>query len=176
MLFNEYLENNDLFGTINGINPYAFINDNSNVGLAFMFGDRTVSDNVTNLDIVTVSELIIERFGDKWNSLIDTAITDFKLGSVNTVVNESTTTKQTDSSGNTNNLNKITGFNDIELITDTGVTAEDAKSETGISTKVNSKYQLNLKSLFNNLKMIDKTNIIKTVQDDVTSYLTIYIY
>lgn len=176
MLLSEYLENNDLFGTINSINPYAFINDNSNIGLAFSFGDRPVSNNVLNLDVVTISELIIERFGDKWDSLIDTAITDFKLGAVNTVVDESTTTKQTDNTGTIDNLNKITGINDTELITDTGTTTEDIKSETGTSTTVNSNYQLNLKSLFNNLKMLDKTNIINTVQNDVTNYLTIYIY
>ena len=176
MLFSEYLENNDLFGTINSINPYAFINGNSNIGLAFSFGERTMSNNVLNLDVVTISELIIERFGDKWDSLIDTAITDFKLGSDNTVVTDSVTTSQTDNTGSVENLNKISGFNDAELITDTGTSTDDVKSETGTKTTVNSNYQLNLKSLFNNLKMLDKTNIINTVQNDVTNYLTIYIY
>lgn len=176
MLLSEYLEINDLFGTINAINPYAFINENSNASLAFSFGERTMSNNVLNLDLQTISELIIERFGNKWDDLLDLTLTDFKLGSDNTLVSETTTQKQIDNTSSIENLNKITGFNDTELITDTGSSSDDVKSETGNVNTVNSNYQLNLKSLFNNLNMSDKTHIINVVQTDITNYITIYIY
>lgn len=176
MLLNEYLESNDLFGTINSINPYAFINDNSNDSLAFSFGERTMSNNVLKLNVVKISELIIEKFGDKWDSLIGITIADFKLGAINNTVSESTTNTETDDTSSNSNLNKITGFNDAELITDTGTSSEDVKTGTGLSKTVNSSYQLDLKSLFNNLKMLDRTNIITTVQNDVANYLSIYIY
>jgi len=176
MLLNEYLETNDLMGSIQAINPYPFINSNSNVSLAFTFGDRTMSNNVLNLDVNILAELIIERFGDKWDSIVGFSIDDYKLGSDSVSVNETETNSNLNHVIDTDTVNKVSGFNTETLITDTGNTNTDTKTETELVTSKNSNYQLSLKSYFDNLKLLDKTNILNTVQTDITNYITIYIY
>jgi len=176
MILSEYLEVNDLFGSIDSINPYAFINDNSNLSLSFSFGSRVMSNNVLNIDVEMLAELIIERFGDKWDTLLDSTFTDFNLASNNSNVNKVETVSEINNTGSIENLNKVTGYNDDSLLIDTGSNSTDVKNETGTKTVTNSDYQLNLKSLFDNLKMLDKTSIINTVQTDIVNYITIYIY
>jgi len=176
MLLSEYLKDNNLFEEINNVKEFTFINDNSNTSLSFMFGDRVMSNNVLSLDVVTISQLIVNRFGSKWDTLISSNMDDLNIGSDKTKVIKSTTDTTNNNTGTSESINKVSGYNEDVLITDTGVNNSDSKVVTGNIENENITYELNLKSMFDNLNLLDKTNILNTVQSDIVNYITIYIY
>ena len=176
MKLSDYLSNNDLYVAISNVKSFPFITVNSNTSLSVKFGERIMNSNVSDLDVDLLASLLVETYGSKWDSLIGFNISELELGSASTVKNVTNENFQVDNTGSVDNVNKVSGFNDVELIDDTGSNSSDVKKEIGTKTTTDSKSQLNLKSLYENLILVDKTNIINTTQNDIIKYLTLNIY
>ena len=176
MLLEEYLEENDLFGSIMAIEFLPFMNDDSNQHLSFNYGCRTMSNNALKVDVDMLASFIVDMFNDKWDSLWSSKLSSYELGSKNKIVTENVKNITTDSTGGNETTNKVSGFNTPDLVTDTGSDNTETKNVVGVEDSTTTNYQLNLKSLYDNLSLADKTNIIKTVQNDIANYITIHIY
>jgi len=176
MLLSEYLENNDLFGAIENIKPYGFITELSPIDLSFNYGQRTMSSSVVELTVESIAGMIVSRFGGKWDNLLSIDLSTIKLDGSDNEITLTTTSKNGTKNDNTTTINKISGYNDDELIVENGNDVDlDVVTEDN-EIRNSSKYKQNLKSLFDNLSLVDKTNIITTVQRDISNFITLSIY
>jgi len=176
MLFSEYLESNDLFEAIGSVKSFAFISSYSNESLSYAYGERTLSSKIESMEIATVANLIVSRFGDKWDKILNLVSDDFKIGSTENSIIQTEITKQKDTTGASTQINTVSGYNSDSLIDDSGTNSNNTNGETTTGTEKTNNYKTSNKALFDNLNYIDKTNIIAVVQKDIANYLTLNIY
>jgi len=174
MKLSQYLNENDLMAAINDIQTYPFIDEKLNGILSFYYGEQTVFDAIPNTSINLVAMLIVNKYADKWEALINMDVLNITTGGVTKRVEGTTSSKTNNDSSS--NINKVSGFNSDVLIVDTQTDNEVLNSEEGTGTKQINDYVSSHKELFNNLSYQDKTNIITVVLKDITNILTLDLY
>ena len=141
---------------------FTFINDEVGKVFNFKYGDREVLTIYSTLDETTALEIITNKAtelellcGTKWKVLYEELVTkDFAMGTI--TKNLTTSTETIDDTNSTNRLDKVSGYDSENLVTDggadetkTGVkTATSEKSYTG-STSTQSEREQALISLTN---------------------------
>ena len=135
-----------------------------------------MSNNVLTVTVDELAQLIVDRFGDKWDNLLAVNISDYKLGADKNNISEVHTVSELDKTSTGSNTNQVTGYNSDSMIDDGKTLNTNDDNESIDKTVTMSNYQLSLKSLFENLRLSDKTNIINTVQTDIINFITLNIY
>lgn len=178
MILDEFLFNDSLFDRIQTLSPYPFFDTvhplKMDELLKIKFGERLVFRKFLNVDLDTIALFINSEFGKKWQNIIIALESDIKNGS------ERVLSENTDNTilniGNNVIENKVSAFNSDELVIDkadnnTSNTETDNKTVKTTSEKLTS-----FATVYNNLSMVQKLNIINTVISDVAKHLTLDIY
>lgn len=178
MILDEFLFNDSLFDRIQTLSPYPFFDTvhplKMDELLKIKFGERLVFRKFLNADLDTIALFINSEFGKKWQNIIIALESDIKNGS------ERVLSENTDNTilniGNNVIENKVSAFNSEELVIDkadnnTSNTETDNKTVKTTSEKLTS-----FATVYNNLSMVQKLNIINTVISDVAKHLTLDIY
>ena len=178
VILDEFLFNESLFDRIQTISPYPFFDTvhplKMDELLKIKFGERLVFRKFLNVDLDTIALFINSEFGKKWQNIIIALESDIKIGSER-VLSENTDNKILNT-GNNVTENKVSAFNSDELVIDK---ADDnsSNSETDNKTvKTTSEKLTSFATVYNNLSMVQKLNIINTVISDVAKHLTLDIY
>ena len=181
------------------VNEMVTVNNSVNVGSIFTelkkLNTNLVMDSerLTNLFLVKYSQSVVNpyimlltpyqiadlltfEFSQKWEILLTEFWVDFNLGArqVNKVTETITRTENrlTDK----DDLNKVSGFDSDELITDNGLNSKTKDDLTGTETKTTTNEIIDMETAFNNLSMQTQNSIIETVLNDVKSFITLSIY
>lgn len=178
MNLRQFLKPISLWGSINSIESFPFIQDPTNLDLlqVINYGDREVFKGFIDLTDIELAEMLILHFSDKWNYVIDANIGDIDLTSDTTKRTKIISTKEELISGSENTDNKVSGYNSQDLIIDNGNERIRVEDVTGDSTSEKIETSNNLKSLFKNLPLVEQSNIINIVMLDVSKFLTISLY
>ena len=175
-----WLAGGSIFTAIQTAENFPFFADNTPAELDQMlsltYGQRLVTSAFNNFDINLAGKFIAKLYGEKWNALIDfnNAPPDIAAKSVTkTTGNQNTTGSKNDVS---ETENKVSAFNSDTLITDTGSHNEVAGTSSQDITRDSSVSVIDWQTLYNNLSLAERTNIISVVLKDVASYLTVSVY
>ena len=178
MILDEFLFNESLFDRIQTLSPYPFFDTVHPIKmdelLKIKFGERLVFIKFLNVDLDTIALFINSEFGKKWQNIIIALESDIKIGSER-VLSENTDNKILNT-GNNVTENKVSAFNSDELVIDK---ADDNSSNSEIdnqTVKTTSEKLNSFATVYNNLSMIQKLNIINAVISDVAKHLTLDIY
>ena len=175
-----YLTGGSIFTAIQTIKNFPFFVGNDAADLDYMlmlnYGQRLVFSAFIDVPVNTVAKHIVKLYGDKWDKLIISA-----AGITNLAANNSRKIKGTVSEmgkGNTQSKteNKVSAFNSDTLVTDGGTSSTSDNATTRDTDRESTDETFNLKSLFDNLPLVERTNIINIVLKDVSNYLTVSIY
>lgn len=178
MILDEFLFNESLFDRIQTLSPYPFFETvhplKMDELLKIKFGERLVFRKFLSVDLDTIALFINSEFGKKWQNIIVAIESDIKIGSER-VLSENTDNKVLNT-GNNVTENKVSAFNSDELVIDK---ADDNSSNSEIdnkTVKTTSEKLNSFATVYNNLSMVQKLNIINTVISDVAKHLTLDIY
>ena len=162
MKYNDLIElgGTDIFILLS--TKFTFINDEVGKVFKFKYGDREVLSIYSTLDEPTALEIIKNKAdelelvcGTKWKVLYDELVSkDFEMGTI--TKNLTTSTDSINDTNSTNRVDKVSGYDSEDLVTDggadetkTGVKkANSEKSYTG-STSTQSERERALLSLHN---------------------------
>ena len=176
----QYLEGGSIWGRISTLQSFPFLSDVTpermdsmlvvSHGEQWMFqklADKTIDSNALN---------IVAVYKDSWLKLVEIAALDIDVGSGNTRKQTETIVKKEVRKNQREDLNNVSAFNSDELIADTGATSAGSDDVDGDSKRVLTDSQISLANAFENLSLMQKSNILTTVNRDVASYLTLDIY
>lgn len=176
----SYLTGGSIFTAIQTVENFPFFTDNSPTDLDYMlsinYGNRQMFSAFIDVPVNTVAKHIVKLYGDKWTQLItfnSTAVNFGASSSTKTTGSQKTTGVKNDTSEATN---KVSAYNSDDLIVDTGsnnVANENTTKDVDNDSLVE---VYNLETAFNNLSLVEKTNIINVVLKDVATYLTVSVY
>ena len=144
--------------------------------LSLTYGNRMVASAFNNLDVNTAGKFITNLYGEKWYALIQFNIAPPDIGAKSTT---RTTGKQNTigtKNGVSNTENKVSAFNSDVLITDTGANNALDENTTQNIAQDSSISVIDWQTVFSNLSIAERTNIISVVLKDVASYLTVSVY
>ena len=180
IFFSEWLKRGDIWEEIKLIEDFDFFTiattDQLNNMLKLQYGCRIVYRTYEDIEIITAAQMLVIINSTKWNGLTSVFEKGFDFTSDET---EKTDTVETIDKGVVNNgviNNKVAGFNSTNLIIESGNDNNNSEDENTIKTLGETKTKNNINNLNNNLKIIDKNNIIPTVLCDVSNYLTLEVY
>lgn len=176
----SYLSENSVWASIKAITPLPFLEgdgvNNVDALTKINYGSRLMFSGFDGVAVEMVANNIVSLYGEKWDALIKANVSaiDITLQYGNT--RKETTTTSGNKTGETNQEDKVSAYNSDDLITDKGHAGTSKEDTTGTNIKTYEGGQNSLEYLFNNLPLLDKTNIINTVVRDVVNYLTISTY
>ena len=175
-----YLTGGSIFTAIQTANDYPFFADTPPTELdqmiTIMYGGRIMASSFIGVDIALAGKFISKLYGEKWLALISFNSTPIDIGAsgvVKTVGSENTVGTKVDVSSSEN---KVSAFNSDILITDSGVNNTLDENTTKGVNKDATVSTIDLKTAFNNLSTVERTNIISVVLKDVSTYLTVSVY
>lgn len=142
--------------------------------LILKYGDRLLYQKLTTFNIAQISEMIVNQYGSKWDTLIKIDNLD-KLSTKSRVVTETTTNKESRKNSR-DDKNLISAYNDDALIVNDGSTSTSSDDLNGTETRTLKDGTTDLKTAYNNLSLSDKNSILNTVMKDVVDFLTLSIY
>ena len=177
----QYLGTQNIFEIIKSLYTLPFIEgkgktEDLNNMLLINYGQRGLFSGFKDITVANSAKYIITIYADKWDKLIISA-----AGITNLAANNSRKIKGTVSEmgkGNTKSEteNKVSAFNSDTLVTDGGASSTSDNTTTRDTDRESTDETFNLKSLFDNLPLVERTNIINIVLKDVSNYLTVSIY
>ena len=176
----EYLADANIFNSIKAIENFPFLegdsSDELNMMLKINYGQKIMFSGMVDLSINDAAKYIVKTYSNSWNKLLTALNSDFNVAADYikvTTGNSNTTGNNTDDN---TNIHKVAAFNSDELLDD----YSDVGARTGTSANETisdgKEVNLSLKSLFDNLPLIERTNIINIVLKDVSNYLTLSVY
>lgn len=177
----KYLGTSNIFDIIKGIYSFPFLEPAGQTVtmdqmLRVNYGSRAVFSGFIDINVDDVAKHIISVYKDKWDKAIIAASNINNLAA-----NSSRKIKGTVSEMGTGNTqseteNKVSAFNSDTLVTDGGASSTSDNTTTRDTDRESTDETFNLKSLFDNLPLVERTNIINIVLKDVSNYLTVSIY
>jgi len=121
-----------------------------------------------------LSELIEFQFNDKWDELIALQIPSLDSGTLEKITNNKTI--NVDGVKTSDTTNKVSAYNDDELIVDSGNSVNDTDAVDTVESGDTVRTTYTLQDVINNLSLSQKTNIITVVLNDIANYITHNIY
>ena len=140
------------------------------------YSQSVVNPHIMLLTPYQIADLLTFEFSEKWEILLTEFWVGFNLGArqVNKVTETITRTENrlTDK----DDLNKVSGFDSEELITDNGLNSKTKDDLTGTETKTTTNEIIDMETTFNNLSLTMQNSIIEIVLNDVKNFITLSIY
>lgn len=176
----EYLNGVSIWSSIQALSPYPFFSTNPPEQLdaqtVFTYGDKLTFSKVVNKSVDEMAVNIVALYGDSWAKLIEIQALEFNIGSNLTKKTTENITKTEARNNTREEINKVSAFNTDDLINNEGSNVVSDDDLTGDSERVLIEENINLNAAFDNLNLLQKSNIIATVIKDVASYLTLDVY
>lgn len=176
-----YLGSENIFDIIKGIHSFPFLEpagatDTINQMLLMNYGSRRLFSGFNDLTVTDAAKHIIGIYTEKWDALIlsNADLTNLSASGSKKTKGIETSTGNVDK--NINTESKVSAFNSDDLLTDSGTTTVESDVNTGSVNNDVTEETFNLKTLFENLPLVEKTNILNVVIKDVSNYLTVSIY
>lgn len=180
---NEVITVNDLvnfpqiFTELKKLNPNLVIDSDRMTSIFLLrYGDRNVNHAIMPLTPYQIADLLTFEFSEKWEILLTEFWVGFNLGARQVTKVTETITKTENRLTDKDDLNKVSGFDSDELITDNGLNSKTKDDLTGTETKTTTNEIIDMETAFNNLSMQTQNSIIETVLNDVKSFITLSIY
>ena len=176
----QYLEGESIWGQI-----LAFITvpELSLIGanvldknLILNHGDKNIFYKIPLMGLDDVVKDIGFNYENKWKDLISIETLNLNIGADNTHKISETLTHAETRINTQENINKVSAFNTDELLANDGSNSNNSDDIDYSKTRVFTDETLSLQTAFNNLNEKQKNIIIKTVNNDVASLLTLDIY
>lgn len=179
MKLNEYLSNDNLIALLleSGV---TFIEpekvNTMNTLLMVNYGERVLYEKFELITVPEISDMIALIHSVHWLDLIA-----LKASEVNPIYNSSNTITETvTETGNTINtnesVNKLSAYNDDELIVNDGSSINANENKQGERTRILTDNKTDFNNVYNNLSLSAKNNIINIVIKDIVDFLTLTIY
>ena len=179
MTLNELILVDGVFNHIHTLKPdLPFLGDGQNEVmdrlLMLNYGDRLVYRKLIPYPASQICEMLVKQHGHKWNALVE-------VGELNKLANKTRTITETTTNNETRNntrddKNLVSAYNDDTLITNDGSLSVGSDDLTGTETRTMTDETIYLNSVYNNLSLSDKNNIMNVVLKDVASFITLSIY
>lgn len=179
MLLTDKLKEGRLLVAVGAVEPFPFLIGNEDVLemlLDTRHGDRQLFSKMENKTIEEIADMIALFYKKKWLELVKISEIDIEAGTgdIRTITekidNEEKRTNENEL------LQKVSAFNDDDLVTDTGSNGTGKDDLKGKVDRVLTDTQINLSNAYNNLSLIEKNNIIDRVLTDVAHLITLSIY
>jgi len=137
------------------------------------FGTKQVYSGFIGLQDSEVSTYLKLKFGEKWDSLINTTLLDLGVDSEK-LITTTTDLDQTDSNDNTT-INKITAMNTVNMV-DNDSSVNTGTGSKNVDTVVTStEKNINYASMIEHLNTASKVNIMTVLVKDVATALTLIV-
>lgn len=174
-LFNQ----KDVWGLITSKGGFNFLEPSElmNQKTIFKYGNLPLNTTVRdNLDVEILTDILVSEFSERWLTLAEIQFDSLDLTAKELAFSKKDSNRNSNTSSNDSSENKVSGYNEDTLITETGVDNTRSGNESGESTEnVNSGIR-GFNFLYENLKYQQKVNILNTVIKDVVQQLTLKIY
>lgn len=175
-----YLADANIFTSIKAIENFPFLvggsSDELNMMLKINYGQKIMFSGMVDLSINDAAKYIVKTYSDSWNKLLTALNSDFNVAADSVKVTSGKSNARGTNTDDNTTTHKVAAFNSDELLedySDVGVRTGTSSNETVNDGK---EINLSLKSLYDNLPLIERTNIINIVLKDVSNYLTLSVY
>lgn len=174
-LLSNRFENVNIFDLIGSVKAFPFLSDNETlrIMLNLEYGSRVVANQFMNISNEDLAKYLVLKFGDSWMKLIDP---DFDLLANNVQVIDEKGNHQQSSKSESDVINKISAYNEVDLITDSGTGDKGFNELTGSNDKLTKIYYQNLNNYWTNLDELGKINVYKVVCYNIVTAITLSIY
>lgn len=176
----EYMQSGSIWGGIQALEPFPFLVTTPparmDILLELSYGEQWMFHKLGVKPVSEICANIVAVYKDQWLRLIEVQALDINIGSGLTKKQTETSTKTEVRTNSRDDVNKVSAFNSDELINNDGATSTGSDDLEGDTTRVLTDEQISLVNAFNNLSLLDKSNILNTVNKDVASFLTLDIY
>ncbi|MFW3388512.1 UNVERIFIED_CONTAM: hypothetical protein RF648_21225, partial [Kocuria sp. CPCC 205274] len=137
---------------------------------------KPVFSGFEGIDLAAIAKQIVLLYGDKWEALIKFQAQAGNIGADNTrkITNSKNTVGKVTNNGTA--TDKVSAFNSDDLVADGGRDSTSEEDSTVTVTGTTTDETFNYKTAFDNLPLVEQTNIIKSSMNDVVKYLTISVY
>ena len=139
-------------------------------------GDKNIFYKIPLMGLDDVVRDIGFNYEKKWVDLISIESLNFNIGADNTHKISETLNHAETRINTQENINKVSAFNTDELLTNDGSNSNNSDDIDYNKTRVYTDETLSLQTAFNNLNEKQKNIIIRTVNNDIASLLTLDIY
>lgn len=139
-------------------------------------GDKNIFYKIPLQGFDDVCKDIAFNYGAKWKDLISIETLNINIGADNTHKISETLTHAETRINTQENINKVSAFNTDELLANDGSNSNNSDDIDYSKVKTLTDENLSLKTAFNNLSLKQKNIIIRTVNNDIASLLTLDIY
>ena len=180
MLYIDWIKDNNLFEEINKIQPSSFIVEYGSNRIDMLYrikyGNRTILKTLEEMSVTDVAEIIVVSHIDNWNKKYALLKDELLLGVESKTVVDETIQDTTNRTGNNNQTNKISAFNDDELVTNDSnddTVNEDTQKEI---SKNHSTTKTSFNVIQSQLELLNSSFIIDTVLKDVSKIVSLSIY
>ena len=140
------------------------------------YSQSVVNPHIMLLTSYQIADLLTFEYGKKWEILLTEFWAGFNLGAKQVTKVTETTTKTENRLTDKDDLNKVSGFDSEELITDNGLNSKTKDDLTGTETKTTTNEIIDMGTAFNNLSLTMQNSIIEIVLNDVKNLITLSIY
>ena len=176
----SYLADTNIFDSIKAIESFPFLegdsSDDLNMMLKINYGQKIMFSGVSNLSVADAAKYIVKNYSDSWNKLLTALDSDFNIAANAIKVTSGKGNSNGTKTDDRNSKHNVAAFNSDELLPDSGDTENNVETSSNETINTGKEENLSLKSLFDNLPLIERTNIINIVLKDVSNYLTISVY
>ena len=173
----QFLNGANLFDEINNITPFPFITPESNTLFLIDYGTLPLYSGNEDLTIEETAKILVNIYGEKWLALLN--LSNEVLANIS-ASKKTTTTETVESnearSDSRTDIDKVSAYNDENLIDDSGRESEGTGTTQGERERLLETVENDLSKAFDRLPMLEKLNIIKVSMQDVANFLKIAIY
>lgn len=180
MLYSEWIKNQSLFTEINNIRPFPFITEQGTEDLDLLYlskyGSKPVPLSVEHLTVLQAAKIIVISYGDNWTNKYNLLKDKILLGVDNKKVDSETTTDNTNKAVTTNSDNKISAYNDEEMVNNNS-SIDSVNDDTTKEHNVNKETtNTSLTAVKTQLELFNSSFIIDVVCRDISKVLSLSIY
>lgn len=176
----QYLEGESIWGrilTLVTVPELGLIGaDVLDKNLILNHGDKNIFYKTILMSLEDVAKDIGFNYEQKWKDLISIETLNLNIGADNTHKISETLTHAETRINTQENINKVSAFNTEELIANDGSNSNNSDDIDYSKVKTLTDENLSLQTAFNNLSLKQKNIIIRTVNNDIASLLTLDIY
>ena len=176
----QYLDGKSIWGRVL---PLVLIPELGSIGavvldknLILNHGDKNIFYKIPLMGLDDIAKDIGFNYKKKWEDLISIKSLNLNIGADNTHKISETLTHAETRINTQENINKVSAFNTDGLLANDGSNSNNSDDIDYSKVKTLTDENLSLETAFNNLSLSQKNIIIRTVNNDISSLLTLDIY
>lgn len=175
----QWIGDESIWGAIKSGQDFPFIGSDAgelDLMLSINYGSRNMFTGFNGISVTVAAGQIIKLYSDKWNKLYNFQNTIDNIGATSSRKSGGNTIVNTHKLGDGENINSTAAFNSPDMVKDTSTDYNNQETITEDTQKDSTDETFSIKAAFENLPLVERTNIINIVLKDVATYLTTSIY